>query len=249
MFADTPTAPPDVIFGLAEAFRDDPKPDKINLGIGLYRDEQGRTPVLRAVRTGRAAGLGSQSRQSPICRSRATEPTPSMYSSCLLGENHPIIQAGRLTTAQTPGGTGALSVAADFLKRLRPEASAWVPDPTWANHKNIFAAVDTPVATYPYLDSTGRRLAFEQLLEGLARVAPGDIVILHGCCHNPSGVDPDDRAVEGDRSPPCRARGPASCRSGLSGIWQRSAGRPETGRDSLRSGPRVGHLQQFLEEL
>lgn len=191
MFADTPTAPPDAIFGLAETFRDDPNPDKINLGIGVYRNEQGRTPVLRVVHQAEQSIWNTESTKSylPIEGDRTYAEFVQLL---LLGDNHPVLQESRITTAQTPGGTGALSVAADFLKRLRPEASAWVPEPTWANHKNIFAAVDTPVATYPYLDSTGRRLAFEQLLEGLARVAPGDIVILHGCCHNPSGVDPDD---------------------------------------------------------
>jgi aspartate/tyrosine/aromatic aminotransferase len=191
MFENTPTAPPDAIFGLAETFRDDPHPDKINLGIGVYRNEQGHTPVLRAVHLAEQRIWNTESTKSylPIEGDRTYAEFVQLL---LLGDNHPVLQEGRLTTAQTPGGTGAISIAADFLKRLRPDASAWVPDPTWANHKSIFSAVDTPVMTYPYLDSTGCRLAFEQLLEGLARVAPGDIVILHGCCHNPSGVDPDE---------------------------------------------------------
>ncbi len=189
MFEHTPTAPPDAIFGLAEAFNKDPNPDKINLGIGIYRDARGNTPVLRAVHQSEQRIWSSESTKSylPIEGNRSYA---GYVQRLLLGEDHPVLQEGRITTAQTPGGTGAISVAADVLRRLRPAATAWISDPSWVNHRAIFAAAGTPVATYPYLDSTRRKLAADRLFEGLAEVGRGDIVVLHGCCHNPSGVDP-----------------------------------------------------------
>lgn len=190
MFEDTPTAPPDAIFGLAEAFRNDPRENKINLGIGVYRDDSGRTPVMQAVRLAEERIWSSESSKSylPIEGDRAYA---SQVQALLFGSEHEVIGDGRIATAQTPGGTGAISVAAALLKKLRPQSSAWVSEPTWINHKNIFAAAGLPVATYEYLTPTRRELAFEAMLRSLESARPGDVVVLHGCCHNPSGVDPD----------------------------------------------------------
>lgn len=190
MFENTSTAPPDAIFGLAAAFKQDPNPDKINLGIGIYRDNEGQTPVMRAVHLAEQR-IWSRELSKSYLPIEGNHAYSAAVQRLLLGADHQILEEGRLTTAQTPGGTGAISVAADFLNRLRPAATAWISDPTWVNHKSIFSAVGTPVSTYPYLDSTRRRLDFDSLIEGLQQIAPGDIVVLHGCCHNPSGVDPE----------------------------------------------------------
>ena len=189
MFEQTPTAPPDAIFGLADAFKKDPSTEKINLGIGIYRDSSGKTPVLRAVHQAEKRVWAREATKSylPI---EGDQVYAKDVQRLLLGDEHPVLEEGRLATAQTPGGTGAIRVAADFLKRQNPGSTAWVSDPTWVNHKSIFAAVDLPIATYPYLDSSRRRLDIEAMIAGLEQVSAGDVVVLHGCCHNPSGVDP-----------------------------------------------------------
>ncbi|MEJ2085260.1 MAG: aspartate/tyrosine/aromatic aminotransferase [Acidobacteriota bacterium] len=191
MFEEAPLAPPDPIFGLAEAYRADPRSDKINLGIGVFRDDRGRTPIMQAVR--RAA--------EKICSSEATktylpiEGDPAYIEQVqmlLWGDDNPLLRDGCLVTAQTPGGTGAISVAASFVKRLRPQASAWVSRPTWVNHSNIFETAGITVTAYDYLNHSRRGLAFDRMMDSLGSVSTGDVVVLHGCCHNPSGVDPNE---------------------------------------------------------
>jgi len=189
MFEDAPLAPPDAIFGLAEAYRADPRSEKLNLGIGVFRDDLGRTPIMRAVHRAEEKIWSSETTKTYL----PIEGDPAFIEQVqklLWGDDNPVLVEGCLVTAQTPGGTGAISVAASLVKRLRPQASAWVSRPTWVNHKNIFEAAGISVSTYDYLNSSRRGIAFDRMIESLRSVSAGDVVVLHGCCHNPSGVDP-----------------------------------------------------------
>jgi len=189
MFESLHAAPPDPILGLTEAFLSDPNPAKINLGVGVYKDAGGRTPVLEVVKEAERRLLESET-------SKSYKPIPGdpalgeRVRELLFGAGHEALEGGRVVSAHTPGGTGALRVAADFLREHYPEATVWLTDPTWANHGNIFRRAGLRVATLPYFDPATNAFAFDAYLEGLAGVAGGDVVLLHGCCHNPSGADP-----------------------------------------------------------
>ncbi len=191
MFEQLTPVPPDPILGLTEAFLKDPNPHKVNLGAGVYKDAQGRVPILTSVRAAEERLL-----HNPVGRTYlpiAGLPTfITLARELLLGAAHPVVQAQRAVTVQAPGGTGALRVAADFLRRVRPEAVIWVSDPTWPNHPNIFRAAGFRVATYPYFDIRTLGVDGRALVEALQHVPAGDVVLLHGCCHNPTGADPDE---------------------------------------------------------
>jgi len=189
MFEGILTAPADPIFGLTDAYRQDSNPEKINLGAGVYRDERGHTPTLAVVKEAERRLWQEEDSKSylPI---QGDERFARFSRQLLLGSNHPLTDDGRLFTVHTPGGTGGLRLVADFLARHRPDTTVWLPDPTWLNHPQICAAAGLSTRTYPYLDSTRRRLGFERVLMTLTTAAPGDVVTLHGCCHNPSGIDP-----------------------------------------------------------
>lgn len=189
MFEDIPTAPPDPIFGLTAAFRADGNPDKINLGAGVFRDERGRTPILAVVKE--AERRLWQSESSKTYLSIEGDPRYAAFVRRLMfGRDHPLVDDTRIFTVHTPGGTGALRLAADFLRAHQSDAKVWIPDPTWVNHPQICQAVGLPTRTYPYLDDSCKSLNFAGTLVSLSAVAPGDVVIFHGCCHNPSGIDP-----------------------------------------------------------
>jgi len=189
MFESISPAPPDAILGLSEAFKADPNPIKINLGVGVYKNELGETPVLSAVKKAEALLLEKETSKSylPISGSAAYA---AGVQDLLLGNSHPLVHAGRIASAQTPGGTGGLRVGADFLKKFREKASVWVSSPTWANHPAIFKAAGFSMKEYPYYDKANQALDFDGLLETLATIPGGDIVLLHVCCHNPTGIDP-----------------------------------------------------------
>jgi len=186
MFEKIQAAPPDAILGLTEAFRNDPNPAKINLGVGVYKDDEGRTPVLASVVEAERRLLESSDTKSylPI-------PGSPVYGR-LVREMLFGADSDRACTAHTPGGTGALRVGADLLRRVRPEASVWLSTPSWANHKGIFEAAGFSVKNYPYYDPRTRGIDRPAMLEALSRIPAGDIVLLHVCCHNPTGVDPDE---------------------------------------------------------
>lgn len=190
MFERLEMAPPDAILGLTEAFKKDPAPHKINLGVGVYKDENNQTPVLQSVKKAEEKLLKEESTKNYL-----SIPGSPAYGACvrelLFGADHEIVASGRAQTAQTPGGTGALRVAADFIKQQFPGASIWISDPTWANHNAIFAAAGIAVKTYPYYDAESKGLNFEAMKAALAAAPAGDAVLLHACCHNPSGIDPD----------------------------------------------------------
>jgi aspartate/tyrosine/aromatic aminotransferase len=183
-------APPDPILGLAESFKADTRPHKVNLSVGVYVDDSGTTPVIPSV-------LEAERRLLAKAGSKGYLPIDgrSAYKASvrdlIFGADHEIVTGGRSVTAQTPGGTGALRVAADFLTQTGSSKTIWLSDPTWPNHPQLFSLAGFSIKTYPYLDASGRGLDVAGMLTALRSAAPGDVVLLHGSCHNPSGVDPD----------------------------------------------------------
>lgn len=195
MFNTVAPADPDAILGLTEAFKRDPDPQKINLGVGVYRDPDGRTPILPVVKEAERRLLESRSTKSykPI----AGDPEyGERVRELVLGADHPTLREGRAASAHTPGGTGALRVAGDYLKRVHGEPTVWLSDPTWGNHRQVFAAAGLDTRSYPYFDPGTNGLAFEQMMRTLEGVGSGDVVVLHACCHNPTGVDPTEQQWE-----------------------------------------------------
>lgn len=189
MFEKVTAAPPDAILGLTEAFKKDSRPDKINLSVGIFKDDQGRTPVLKCVKEAERRLLDDEASKTYLSIEGSAEYCRAVRE-LMFGPEHEIVRSGRACTAQCPGGTGALRVAADFLKKLFPSTTVWFSTPTWPNHQGIFKSAGLNVASYPYFDAARNGLDFEGMLQALRTAAAGDVVCLHGCCHNPSGVDP-----------------------------------------------------------
>lgn len=189
MFEKVTAAPPDAILGLTEAFKKDPRPDKVNLSVGVFKDDQGRTPVLKCVKEAERRLLDAEATKTYLSIEGSSEYGRAVRE-LMFGADHEIVKSGRACTAQCPGGTGALRVAADFIKKLFPSATAWFSAPTWPNHQGIFKSAGLNVASYPYFDAAKNSLDIDGMLAALKTVAAGDVVCLHGCCHNPSGVDP-----------------------------------------------------------
>ena len=187
MFDSLTPLPTDPILGLMAAYQQDTNPDKIDLGVGVYKDEQGHTPVMAAVKQAEAVRLRQENSKSYI--GMAGSPGFNDKISHLLFGDAEALASGRIKTAHTPGGTGALRVAAEFLKRCNPSATIWVTTPTWANHISLFEAAGLSVAEFPYYDYDNKGLLFDDMMAALAQVEKGDIVLLHACCHNPSGMD------------------------------------------------------------
>lgn len=188
-FDSLPMAPADPILGLTEAFNKDPNPNKINLSVGVYKDAEGKTPVFRAVKRAEEQILQRETSKDymPIQGSPAYA---ERVQALVLGADHPAVVERRVATAHTPGGTGALRVAADFIKQMLPGRTVWLSDPTWPNHPNVFKAAGLPVQIYPYFDAAANALDFEAMTAKLRTLPEGDVVVLHGCCHNPTGIDP-----------------------------------------------------------
>jgi aspartate/tyrosine/aromatic aminotransferase len=189
MFEHIQPAPRDPILGLTEAFREDSNPKKINLSVGVYQDSSGKTPILESVRKAGQLVLERQKTMSylPIPGSPAYA---SAVQRLMLGEGHEAATSGRAATSHTPGGTGALRVAADFIHQQLPQATVWLTQPTWPNHPSIFAAAGVPTKSFPYFDAKSNSLAFDEALAAIHKIPAGDVVLLHGCCHNPTGIDP-----------------------------------------------------------
>ena len=182
-------APPDPILGLAEAFRNDPRPDKVNLSAGVFVDETGKTPMLASVIEAerRLADAATTKLYLPIDGNAVYR---DLVRELALGKDHEAVTSGRALATQTPGGTGGLRVAADFLRQTGAGDTLWMSEPTWPNHPQLFQAAGFRIRAYPYTDATGRRIDEEAMLAALGQASPGDIVLLHGACHNPTGVDP-----------------------------------------------------------
>ncbi|MCK8045430.1 aspartate/tyrosine/aromatic aminotransferase [Shewanella sp. 1CM18E] len=188
MFNKLTAMPADPILGLLTKYREDPHSQKVDLGVGVYKDESGHTPILSCVKKAEKFRLDTESTKVYI------GPTGSADFNRLMSElafspQHPALLANRVRTVSTPGGTGALRVAADFIKRCNPNATLWVSDPTWANHTGLFEAAGINVKTYPYYDYDSKSLKFDEMKAALASISADDVVLLHACCHNPSGMD------------------------------------------------------------
>ncbi|KPA88852.1 MULTISPECIES: amino acid aminotransferase [Pseudomonas] len=188
LFSAVEMAPRDPILGLNEAFNADTRTDKVNLGVGVYCDESGKIPLLRAVveaETQRAAQHASRG-YLPIDGIAAYD---KAVQTLLFGEDSPLIAAGRVLTTQAVGGTGALKIGADFLKQLLPDATVAISDPSWENHRALFETAGFPVQNYRYYDAASNGVNRAGLLEDLNALPAKSIVVLHACCHNPTGVD------------------------------------------------------------
>lgn len=189
MFERIAAAPADPILGLADLFRADDRTNKINLGIGVYKDETGKTPVLTSVKKAEQYLLENETTKNYLSIDGIAD-----FGRCtqelLFGADSALISNHRARTAQTPGGTGALRVAADFIATQTSAKRIWVSNPSWPNHKNVFAAAGLEVCEYNYYDAAQHALDFDGLLNSLSAAQAGDIVLFHGCCHNPTGIDP-----------------------------------------------------------
>lgn len=189
MFEKITAAHADPILGLTDIFRADARPNKINLGIGVYKDETGKTPVLTSVKKAEQYLLENETTKNYL----GIEGIPA-FASCtqelLFGKESPIVADRRARTAQTPGGTGGLRVAADFIANQTNAKRIWISNPSWPNHKNVFSAVGLEVLEYAYYDAANHALDFDGLLNSLKQAQAGDVVLFHGCCHNPTGIDP-----------------------------------------------------------
>lgn len=182
-------APVDPILGLTEAFKADPSPNKINLSVGVYQDSTGATPLLASVAEAARRVVESEKTKSYLPIPGAPEYARAVQE-LMFGPTHEIVQTKRAATSHTPGGTAALRVVADFLHQNFPSASVWMTQPTWPNHPQIFQAAGVPVKSFPYFDKATNGLALTAALEAIAEMPKGDAILLHGCCHNPTGIDP-----------------------------------------------------------
>ncbi|MFP1743254.1 aromatic amino acid transaminase [Lonsdalea quercina] len=179
----------DPILSLMEQFKQDPRADKVNLSIGLYYDEHAVIPQLKAVSTAQAQLTNQFKQASSYLPMEGLASYRSAIQRLLFGDHHPALSAARIATIQTVGGSGALKVGADFLKRYFPDAEVWVSDPTWENHIAIFSGAGFKVHTYPYFDDASRGVNFQGMLDALKQLPAKSIVLLHPCCHNPTGAD------------------------------------------------------------
>jgi aromatic-amino-acid transaminase len=182
-------APRDPILGVSEAFHADPNPNKVNLGVGVYYDDDGRVPLLECVHRAEheITERGAPHVYLPIDGIAAYD---RAVQKLVFGADSEILGAARAVTVQALGGTGALKIGADFLRRFAPAAQVWISDPSWENHRALFENAGFNVNVYPYYDATTRGLDFAGMIAALDRVPAGAIVVLHACCHNPTGVDP-----------------------------------------------------------
>ncbi len=188
MFQHVDAYPGDPILTLNEDFQKDPRQGKINLSIGIYFDEEGRLPVMAAVREAESAMLahiGPKPYQPMAGAANYREAVQHL----LFGADHEAVKSGRIATLQTLGGSGGLKVGGDFLKRYFPDSQVWVSDPTWDNHRAMFEGAGFVVNTYPYYDPATGGLLFNAMLDTIKALPPHSIVLLHACCHNPTGVD------------------------------------------------------------
>jgi aromatic-amino-acid transaminase len=188
MFSAVEMAPRDPILGLNEQFAADSNPKKVNLGVGVYYDDNGKLPLLACVQKAEQAMMEKPSARGylPIDGIAAYD---SAVQTLVFGPQSPSVQAKRVATVQCLGGTGGLKVGADFLKRLNPQAKVLISDPSWENHKALFTQAGFEVQAYPYYDAQALGVDFPKMLASLAAADPGTIVVLHACCHNPAGYD------------------------------------------------------------
>jgi len=188
MFQSLPALPADPILGLMASYRADSNPKKIDLGIGVYKNETGDTPVMTAVKKAEGMILDSQTTKSYVGPTGAAGYN-AIVAELLLGKSLNDSLGKRRVTVQSPGGCGGLRLAAEFIKSANPDATVWVSNPTWANHVPLLGSAGLKIAEYPYYDYDSHSVKFDAMIECLSKIDSGDIVLLHGCCHNPCGAD------------------------------------------------------------
>ncbi|UAA40501.1 aspartate/tyrosine/aromatic aminotransferase [Paraneptunicella aestuarii] len=188
MFEVLPQLPADPILGLSTAFKADTNPAKIDLGVGVYKDENGRTPILNSVIKAQQILLQKEDSKTYITPQGVQGFIDGMLQ-LLLGNSHPALLADRISAVQAPGGCGALRILAELIKRSNGETTVWVSDPTWANHIPLIGNAGLKIETYPYFDKAAAGINFEGMISALKQVKKGDVVLLHACCHNPTGAD------------------------------------------------------------
>jgi len=188
LLAQVPLAPADPILGITEAFVADTNPRKVNLGVGVYTDDAGKVPLLECVRRAEAERLKAAPPRNylPIDGLAAYD---RAVQELVFGKDFPALKEKRIVTVQALGGTGGLKIGADFLKRISPSSEVWISDPSWENHRQLFEAAGFTVKNYPYYEAKTRGLNFEGMRNALAAAPAGTIIVLHACCHNPTGVD------------------------------------------------------------
>ena len=181
-------APRDPILGLTEAYNADKNPKKVNLGVGVYTGDDGKVPLLECVRRAER-----QLADQPVPRNYLPIDGLAVYDKAVqglvFGADSAAVKEGRIVTVQSLGGTGGLRVGGDFLRRTAPNAGLWISDPSWENHRAVFESAGFKVSTYPYYDAKSRGVNFDGMIAALKAMPAGDIVLLHACCHNPTGVD------------------------------------------------------------
>ena len=189
MFEKVSMAPADPILGLTDTFKKDPRVEKINLGVGIYKNECGSTPILASVKEAEKRILAQETTKSYLTIQGIAEYGDAVQK-LLFGKNSDIVTANRANTAQAPGGTGALRIGADFAFRKLGIKKIWISNPSWANHQNVFKTVGLEVASYSYYNAETKYLDFEAMIHSLQDVKADELVLFHGCCHNPTGIDP-----------------------------------------------------------
>ncbi len=191
LFANVQMAPRDPILGITEAFNADTHPEKTNLGVGVYYDDNGKVPLLACVQKAEALLMEKKAPRTylPIEGLAAYD---KAVQELVFGADSEVIASKRAITAQAVGGTGALKLGADFLKRFSPDAQVYISDPSWENHRALFESAGFVVNNYPYYDASTRGVNFAAMLETLKAIPAGSIVVLHACCHNPTGADLTD---------------------------------------------------------
>lgn len=188
MFEVLPKLPADPILGLSTAFKADSSSKKIDLGVGVYKDEQGNTPILSSVAKAQTQLLSTEISKTYITPQGVVGYISGMLE-LLLGKGHPTLLENRVAAVQAPGGCGSLRILSELLKRCDGELTVWVSDPTWANHIPLIGNAGLKIEIYPYFDKENANINFEGMAECLKSVPKGDVVLLHGCCHNPTGAD------------------------------------------------------------
>jgi aspartate aminotransferase len=188
VFETLKTLPPDAILGIMTLFRADPHPGKIDLSVGVYQDEQGRTPVLASVKRAERAVIEAQDTKTYVAIAGNAGFNRGLEE-LLYGANHPALKAGRVVTVQTPGGSGGLSVAGHLVARAHPGARVYLSDPSWPNHLPLLKLSGLTLENYPYYDYKKHRVDFDAMVAKLDQAKAGELVLIHGCCHNPCGAD------------------------------------------------------------
>ncbi|WP_293731220.1 amino acid aminotransferase [uncultured Actinobacillus sp.] len=189
MFKNIKAAPADPILGLGEAFKAETRSPKVNLGIGVYKDAQGNTPIMKAVKQAEGRLFELETTKNYLAIDGVAE-FNARTKELLFGKESDIVKNSRAKTVQSLGGTGALRIAAEFVKRQTKAQNVWISNPTWPNHNAIFNAVGMTIREYRWYDAEKKALDWDGLMEDLSHADEGDVILLHGCCHNPTGIDP-----------------------------------------------------------